>query len=272
MPELPDLEIYKENLKPGIINKKIAGVLVLKPKILKKISVSDFKQSVVNKKLENVERFGKLLAFTLSSKEKLFVHLMLYGQLQWARTTDSKSPDTCLILEFARPLRLAKQGGRKKDSLRFIDGTGWMKAGIGKQEIDQLGVEPLSPEFSEKALQNILQKKRLGNIKERLVDQKLIAGIGNAYVDEILWEAKIKPERVASLLKKNEISALYKAIIKTLKQALGEVRKILNGGISGEPRDFLAVHRKRECPACGSKVKRIELNKKGTYFCPECQK
>ncbi|PIY97120.1 MAG: hypothetical protein COY66_01165 [Candidatus Kerfeldbacteria bacterium CG_4_10_14_0_8_um_filter_42_10] len=260
MPELPDLEIYKENLKLKVLNKKITCALVIKPRVLKQLSASDFNQKVIGKIVKSIERRGKLLIFGLSSGDKIIVHLMLYGQLQWVETSKRKSADTCLILEFA------------DDSLRFVDGTAWIKVTLDAKEIDRVGPEPLEADFTETQLQNILQKKQLGGVKERLVDQKLIAGIGNAYVDEILWEAGINPARAASLLKDKEIKALYQAIPKILKQAIKEVRQRLKGGISGEPRDFLAVHRKKECPRCKTKIKRIELNKKGTYYCPHCQK
>ena len=260
MPELPDLEIYKENLKSKILNKKIIGASVLKPQVLKQLSESNFNRKTVGKTVKNIERQGKFLVFNFSSKEKMVIHLMLYGQLQWVKTTEKKSADACLILEF------------KDNSLRFVDGTAWMKVTFDSKEIDKVGLEPLSVEFTKEKLQKILKKKRLGNVKERLVDQKLIAGIGNAYVDEILWKARIHPARVASLLKNNEIKSLYQAIPKILREAVGEVRKRLKGEVSGEPRDFLAIHRKKECPQCGAKIKRIELNKKGTYFCRSCQK
>lgn len=260
MPELPDLEIYKENLKPKIINKKVTNALVLKPRVLKSLTANAFKKKLVGQKIEALGRRGKFLIFSLSSKEKLIVHLMLYGQMEWLKPSQEISKDVCAVISFFQ------------NNLCFVDGTGWLKMTFEEKEIANLGIEPLSPKFQPDVLQEIIKKKQLGSIKERLVDQKYVVGIGNAYVDEILWEAEILPIRVASLLNSKEIQTLYQAIQKVLKNSIKEVRKRLKGKINGEPRDFLAIHRKKICPRCGAKVKRIELNKKGTYFCPHCQK
>ena len=263
MPELPDLEVFRENLKPKIAGKKITSVKVQKPKILKKASVSDFKKALVGKKITEIKRRGKMLVFKLSSGVEFLVHLMLHGELHWNKSADLIQQETCAQFGFGRA---------QLDDLRFLDSTSWMKISLDMDELDKLGVEPLSKEFTVTKLEEILKAKQLGSVKDRLTDQKYIVGIGNAYVDEILWEAKIGPKRVASLLKDLEINSLHQAIQNTLKNAIKQVSQRIAGGITGEIRDFLSVHRKKECPECGSKVKRIELNKKGTYFCLRCQK
>ncbi|MBU0613609.1 hypothetical protein KKB10_06425 [Patescibacteria group bacterium] len=260
MPELPDLEIYKENLKPKILNKKITGASVHKSKVLKNTLPADFEREVIGKSVSNIQRRGKMLIFSLSSDKKLIAHLMLYGQMNWQRAEDEIDSETCIIIEFG------------KNQLRFVDSTGWMHISFDEKRLEKVGMEPLLAQFTIESFQEILKRKQLGDVKGRLTDQKLIAGIGNAYVDEILWEAKINPSRVASLLKEKEVEALFKSIQKVINESIREVRKRLKGEIFGEPREFLAVHRKKECPNCFAKIRRIELNKKGTYFCPRCQK
>jgi formamidopyrimidine-DNA glycosylase len=258
MPELPDLEVFAENLTKLILNKKIINVRVIKEKPISPLKPSEFINKVKGKKVIKINRIGKQLLFTLDSDDKLLVHLMLHGELSYNKVEDVLPKFACVVFEFD-----------DKHNLVFSDFTQWMKLKINSNE--KFGLDPLSKEWTFDAFKNILLKRAKMNIKQVLMDQNLIGGIGNAFADEILWKAKIRPNRAVCDLSDSEIANLYKCIPLVLKEGIIEVRKGQKGGITGEIRGFLAVHGKETCPS-GHKIKTVKIGGRGSEYCPICQK
>jgi formamidopyrimidine-DNA glycosylase len=155
---------------------------------------------------------------------------------------------------------------------------GRMRVIVHDKAFDELGPEPLEPEFTSEVLETIL-KKRKGPIKSTLLDQTLIAGIGNMYADESLFEARIHPLRAADSLSEVEYHGLHKAIQHVLRVAIASKGASISnyvrpGGELGQAHfAFKVAHRRGEnCPVCGGPVERIVVRGRGTYLCPKCQK
>lgn len=262
MPELPDLEIFKENLLPLAGKKKITGVRVLKKKVIGALSEKEFSKRILNKRIESISRRAKHLIFKLSSGDELILHLMLHGELYHPRSSEPVHHFTCAIFNL--------EDGY---DLRFQDKTQWMKLSFDKSMLEGLGVEPLSDDFTLEGFCGILRKNR-GMVKPLLMDQKQIAGIGHAYADEILFEAGIMPDRNVQKILVREIDKLYNSIKKVLSDSIEKVRKGLNGGITGEFRDFVMVRGRegKPCYKCKTIIKSKKVGGQNAYYCPHCQK
>lgn len=268
MPELPDLEVIKDNLQQVALKRKIEQVEILRPTIAKP-SAEAIKSSLLGEDLVDVNRRGKYTILHLRTAGALLVHLMLLGEMDWCPQDRPLEKWTCAFLRF--------EGGY---DLRFLDQRGWMKLYLvppGKlasvKELKGLGPEPFDPDFTAEYLHAMLLRFP-ATIKYALMEQKLIAGIGNAYSDEILFCARILPSRLASSLSDRESDLLYKCILDTLRWGTEEARKRMGNSVRGEIREFLRVHGKagQKCQRCSGHVVRIEIEGRGAYFCPNCQK
>lgn len=261
MPEIPDLEVLKERLH-ALVGDSIVSLEVKFPLTFRVQVEGTPEQILSSQKVEEVNRRGKFLIFRLESVYLVF-NLMLTGRLQLA-STQKRKPNTIVVITFS--------SGRE---LRFIDFKKMGKIYITDdlEKIPQycgLGVEPLSDQFRLDTFSQILNDSR--EIKIVLTDQKVIAGIGNAYSDEILFHARINPRRKADSLKNEEVFLLYDSIQYILENAICEIGKRLED-TSEKIRDFYYVHGKKgePCPVCGSVIREIEVVKRVTNVCPHCQ-
>ncbi|PKM83483.1 MAG: formamidopyrimidine-DNA glycosylase [Firmicutes bacterium HGW-Firmicutes-13] len=274
MPELPEVETIKESLKQKIVFKKIQDAEILCPKLIKFPEPAGFIKSIKNKKIKSLERRGKYLIAKLSSHYNLIIHLGMTGQLIYINSDSHPVVDkhTHLFFNFDDKAQLQYNDVRKfgaiwlvKDgSLRFVPG------------LSQLGPEPLSEDFSLEYFQELLNKKSI--IKYVLLNQKNLAGLGNIYVDEILFRAGIYPERNAQDLSLSERKKLYHAIREVLREAIkargtSVVNYIDGEGRKGDFQKYLKVYKRvgRPCYKCKTLIKRMVLAGRGTYFCPKCQ-
>jgi formamidopyrimidine-DNA glycosylase len=253
MPELPDLQAFSYNL-----NKQLAG------KTLKKLSIpnkkkikspeSAFKKALENHKLKKIERVGKELHFEFDKDAVLGLHLMLRGQLH---LFEGKNDHKYTIIE-----------------LLFDDDTGIAMADYQGQATPTLNPEErdtpdaLSDEVNYSFLKDQLQSKAA--IKNILLDQHVIRGIGNAYADEILWHAGISPFSISNKIPDNKIKTLAKAIKSVLKNAEKQILKSNPDIISGEVRDFLDIHnsKKKQSPT-GGEIKHSVVGSRKTYYTEE---
>jgi formamidopyrimidine-DNA glycosylase len=204
----------------------------------------------------------------LSSGRRLLTHLKMTGALIAQDANTTPPPYIRVEITFDNGLKIYFRDPRKFGRMRIIDHD---------KAFDELGPEPLEPEFTAEVLESIL-KKRKSPIKPTLLDQTLIAGIGNMYADEALFEAKIHPLRAADSLSPAEYRKLYKAIRHVLTAAIeSKGASISNyirpGGELGHAHfSFKVAHRRGEsCPICGGPVERMVVRGRGTYFCPKCQ-
>ncbi len=284
MPELPEVETIVNGLKGKVKGAVFLDVWTDSPRLFKKPFFPEFKKKIKGKRIENVVRWGKNIVFNLSDDYSLLIHQKISGHLllgkwerqgeKWvARGKGALREDP--MNQFIRALFFLNNGLdiALSDLRKFAKIELWKTKELEKS-LKKLGPDPLTVGFQQ--FQNILSKKK-GKIKQVLMDQAFLAGIGNIYANEILWEAKIAPTREARNIKEEELKNLWLAMRKVLNKAIklqgdsfSDFRKV--SGEKGGYQDFAKVYQKEKCPACQSKIKRIKQGGRSSFFCPLCQK
>jgi formamidopyrimidine-DNA glycosylase len=266
MPELPEVETIKNELVPHILGREISGVTLLWEGIVKQPSAREFCARVVGQRITGLNRRGKYLLFSLSGGETLVMHLKMTGSLL-LHSDDDRFTRAVIHLDGGTGLYF-------RDPRKF--GAMWL-TDDESTVADKLGPEPLEDGFNPEVLARRL-RNRAAPVKAILVDQSVIAGIGNMYADEALFEAKIHPLRPGGSLSRDEIGRLYRAIRRVLRSAIGHkgasVRNYYRpGGELGTAHfEFRVAHGLgKNCPDCGTPIQRITVRNRGTYFCPKCQ-
>ncbi len=287
MPELPEVETLRRGLAKTIVGKVIQKVEVKNVKTITPATPVDFEKIVKGKKIEKVERRAKVLVVHLSAGRFLFVHLKMTGQLIY-------QPKNGKAVYGGHP----QPGGLDnlpnaftQVIISFTDGTtlffndmrkfGWMRLGtLAEYEIidGNLGPEPLGKKFSLAYFCDIIRKYPKRKVKQILLDQTLIAGIGNIYADESCFYAEVLPYRVAGTLKPGEVKKLHEGIGEILK--LGIAKKgtsvdtyVQLDGKAGRMVKYLKVYNKKgqRCSRCGEVISKMILNGRGTHYCLGCQ-
>ncbi|MBC7851564.1 MAG: Fpg/Nei family DNA glycosylase [Chitinophagaceae bacterium] len=250
MPELPDLEVFSANLTRALAGRKVIAVAVNK-RAKSNMSAAKLKQVLTGQTLKKVIREGKELCFVFG-KIKLGLHLMLRGKLYWLENGEEK-PHTLFKLSFSNKKELGLTDFQYQAKLTF---------------------DPESSEVADamtittKALQQKLQSK--ATIKNLLLDQHKIRGIGNAYADEILWDASISPFSISQKIPAAKVKALATSIKRVLKNAQKEIRKADPQIIGGELRDFLVVHNSKKLKTpTGATIKKADTGGRRTYYSNE---
>ncbi len=251
MPELPDLEVFSTNLTKALKRKKLTGLRIISTAKIDP-SPNALKKAVVGKTLNSVIREGKQLRFLFSGKVIVGLHLMLHGKLVW-KEKESVS-HTLVEFEFGKKV------------LVLTDFQKAAKLSLSPAESDS--PDALSPGLTLARFKSMLQSRSA--IKNLLLDQQVIRGIGNAYADEILWKARIHPASIASSIPAARAGALHRAIRSVLRKAITQVRKADPGIIGGENRDFLLIHhpRKKASPG-GSRILTTTSGGRKTYYTEE---
>lgn len=272
MPELPEVETIRLTLLPKLTGKIITGGEVLYPKMALGITVDELLNRVTGKSITGLNRRGKYLLIELSDKLIIGIHLRMTGQLSVdkSNTPLAKATYFRLLLNDDTELRFRDQ---RKFGKVFLFEQGKLPPSLIK-----IGPEPLSPDFTAAVLQKRLARRNLA-IKKALLNQEIIAGIGNIYADEALFTAGIHPARSANSLTETEIDALYRAIIKVLSEGIEfrgtTFRDYRDGeGRSGSYQNHLRVYgqKGKNCPNCGGIIVKMTYGGRGTHFCPLCQK
>jgi len=269
MPELPEVETIKRQLNSRLKGKKISRVEVFLPRFVK-YPLEKFKKIVEGSKIVKIGRRAKLLFIELDSGYFLVIHLKMTGQLIY---NGEKSKHTHLVYHFSDGIKLIHN-----DLRRF----GFVKV-IPKKELkeflakEKLGPEPLEKSFTLKAFKELFKKKN-GKIKQVLMDQKFISGIGNLYSDEILFPAKVLPTRKSSSLKEEELKRIYQEIKKILTLAIKRRGSSSDTYLDAEGKkgNFLPlvkVYRRegKPCLKCGAKIERLKMGGRSAHYCPKCQ-
>jgi formamidopyrimidine-DNA glycosylase len=289
MPELPEVEISVKDLKEKVLGRTFINVWTDFKKIIKKPKNFDlFRKEIKGKKIEKIWRRGKNIIFDLSGNKKLLIHQKLTGHLlfgKWKKENkdwiseiegpikdDPMNRFLHLIFFFKDGWQLALSDLRKFAKVELLT-----KEELEK-ELEKLGPEPLEKDFTFEKFKKCLENKK-GKIKQVLMDQETIAGIGNIYSDEILWQAKIHPFKDVSKLTESEILGIYRAMREILPKAIklggesiSDFRRI--SGEKGEFDSMRKVYRREgeKCSRCGTAIKRIKLAGRSAHYCPKCQK
>jgi len=268
LPELPEVETIKNELSPYVTGRKFAHININDAKPVKRPSVDEFRRKLIGQSINHIERRGKYLIFQLSGSSTLVIHLKMTGSL----LLNPKQTDryTRVIFHLDDGSQLVLTDRRRLGALWLLENE---RAIIGK-----LGPEPLDSEFTVETLAERLHKRQ-APIKAILLDQGFIAGIGNMYADEALFAAKIHPLRKANSLTHREIQNLYKAIVAVLRSAISskgasiDTYKRPDGRLGTAHDNFSVAHRSNQpCPVCSTRIQRLAVRNRGSYFCPKCQK
>jgi len=273
VPELPEVQTVVNDL----IAAKLVGQVILKVEIrwLKIIAEPDaekFATEIQNRKITAIARRGKFIIIELEPVKFLLVHLRMSGKFSLAAPDYpiSKHEHLIFTLNDGRQLRY-------HDTRKF--GRFWL-VNQPEKVIGKLGVEPLSADFTVEILTENLRKHHR-QIKPFLLDQTIIAGLGNIYVDEALWEACLHPLRMADSLNDQEIASLHQAISKVLRQGLANQGTSLGNGKGNfqsvgkraRNQEALKIFRRtgQACPRCGATIERLKVGQRSTHICPHCQ-
>lgn len=267
MPEVPDLEAIR-----ALLNRHLPGVSVLavdapRPIVLR-IPVADLRARVVGATFGTVARRGKFLIFELSTGDRLVVNAMLTGRWHDVAPEEPRPPRLCLSLALSngRELRYSDERFMGKMYLVAVDALGTIP------QFAEMGPDVLDPALTEALFLDRLRPYR-GQIKNVLVNHKFVAGIGNAYADEILFVAGIHPFTKCHDLDDARRRRLSAAAQEVMNWAIPIVREAMGGQLGEKPRAFLRVHRQggRPCPICGTPLSELSPNNRVTSFCRRCQ-
>ncbi len=270
MPELPEVETIKNELFPLVVGRTITDVAVFSEKTVRQPSLGEFQSGVREQKITGLSRRGKYLIFSLASGKFLILHFKMTGSLLFHPLPADPEKFIRAVFHLDNGQNLYFRDPRKFGVMRLVDDPGFV--------VGHLGPEPLQPSFTPKLLAELLAKRK-APIKAVLIDQDVIAGIGNMYADEAIFTARIHPLRPANSLSQEEVERLHHAIVEVLTAAISNKGASIEnyyrpGGTLGIAHfQFRVAHRGGEpCPNCESPIMRITVRGRGTYFCPCSQK
>lgn len=269
MPELPEVEtIVRQLCARGVEGRRIESVRVDWPRTIEPLSPAVFSERIVGASLDALERVGKWMLFALSTGETILVHLRMSGSFSL-----TPGPYDRLVLMLSGGLVLYYADPRKFGRWRLVDDPGVV--------LDALGPDALSSEFTCAGFRVAMRRHRRMT-KPLLLDQSVVAGLGNIYADEALWEAQIHPETRSDMLTDMALDRLYVAIVKVLRNgvenrgtSLGAGRSNYRDveGVAGANREEVKVYGRagQSCPRCGAVLKKSVVAQRGTTHCPGCQ-
>ena len=275
MPELPEVQTIVDDLNASdLIGIQIRAVSVFWPRTIAEPSPTVFCRWIRGQHITAIRRRGKYLIFEMSDGSTLLLHLRMSGRLQLIDGHLARNKHEHVIFTFSDGRQLRFHDTRKFGRFYMLKDP--------ERILDCLGPEPLASVFTADLLADRL-KIRTRLLKPLLLDQTFIAGLGNIYVDEALWEAKLHPCRPAASLSLPEIRRLHRAIPRVLNRGLKNLGTSLGNGKAnfysvanrrGRNRDNLKVFRRSglPCPRCKSAIERIIVGQRSTHVCPECQK
>jgi formamidopyrimidine-DNA glycosylase len=274
MPELPEVETVRKTLEVLATGKEIEYVSVFWPKMIKLPDEAEqFKDALKGQTIKEIGRRGKFLILYTESFA-LVSHLRMEGKYGLFTVDDPVDKHTHVIFHFSDGTELRYKDVRKFGTMHLYEKGKEFET----QPLADLGPEPFSEDFSVEWLSEKL-KKTNRKIKPALLDQKILVGLGNIYVDEALFRAKIHPERIANSLTPEEEAVLYKEIVSTLSEAVEKggstIRSYVNsqGQIGMFQLELFVYGRKNEqCKECGTQLEKTVVGGRGTHFCPSCQK
>lgn len=266
MPELPEMETYKTLLGSLIGEKKITGVAIGREKSIN-VPVDRFTMEVSNQTIKSISRRAKYLIFQLQNGSCLLLHLMLGGWMFFGKDEDKPNRTIQVKLSFG-------------DQHLFFIGLrlGYLHLSSPekiKEEFKKIGPEPINPHFTVDAFQQLIQKRK-GAIKAALINQEVIAGIGNRYSDEILWHAELRPDKKIADFDNQQLALLYNSIQFILQKGINQGGYMENPLYKGDGKtggyQFFVHDREGEaCLRCQTAIVKEKIFSRKTYFCPNCQ-
>jgi formamidopyrimidine-DNA glycosylase len=268
MPEVPDLEAIRSFLNQRIVGESVDRVDVLIPVVIR-VPREQFVNLVTGDSMGEVHRYGKFLLLPMASGRTLVINPMLTGRFSLVEPAVRKPARTCFALKLSNGCELRYTDQRFMGRVYLVTEDELKNV----PQFAEMGPDVLSPDLTEQVFKDRLRKYN-GMIKNILVNHRFVAGIGNAYSDEILWEARIHPYRKRTEISDAEASALYKATRSVFEWAGPIVAEKMSESLDySEWRDHLRVHRRggQPCPRCGNTISEITAGQRITSFCRHCQ-
>ncbi|CAN5195099.1 bifunctional DNA-formamidopyrimidine glycosylase/DNA-(apurinic or apyrimidinic site) lyase [soil metagenome] len=277
MPELPEVETIRRGLEREVVGKRIKSVDVTGMRSIRRHgNKKQFISRLEGTKITGLVRRGKYLLFKLDSGDLLVVHLRMSGQLLKTTPREPMSKHTHVVISFT-------QGGQ----LRFVDPRTFGElfvttpetVGDEVPELADLGIDPVDEPMSWVVFGEMLRARR-SRLKSLLMDQSFLAGIGNIYSDEILFEAGLRYDRTSETLSSQEIRRLYRSVVEVLHEAIKHRGSTLTDqqyvDLYGRPGDFQLQHQVyhregQSCRRCRSPIARSRFAGRSTFYCPHCQ-
>ncbi len=267
MPELPEVETIRNELAPWIVGQSFRKVTISDPKAVCGCSAKEVRRGLIGQEVQRLGRRGKYLIFHLSDGNALIIHLRMTGSLLLDPSEDGR---------YVRAVFCLSNGHRFIFSDRRRLGKMWL-VDDADAVVRKLGPEPLDKSCTPNVVRQRLRRHHIP-IKAALLDQCIVAGIGNMYADEALFAARIHPLRKADDLSAKQARTLHNSIRQILEAAIGNKGASIDTYVRPEGElgtahfDFKVAHRGGElCPVCGFPIERIVVQNRGTYFCPRCQ-
>ncbi len=262
MPELPDVEVFRGYLDSTSLNQKIEKVQIYSPEILKGISASEMEIALKDNTFESTRRHGKYLFSELDTGRWLVFHFGMTGFLKYFKEMEKEPPHDRMLIEFLNGYHLSYDCQRKLGEIRITENVDKFTRETN------LGIDALDIAFDPDWFREKLNSQR-GSIKSTLMKQEFVAGIGNIYADEILFQSGVHPKA-----RPNQLND------KTVKKLFTQIGKVLNKAIECEaqperfPQNFIIPRRRtdQKCPKCGGKIEILKISGRSAYYCPKCQK
>lgn len=266
MPELPDLEVIREFLAPRIVGVPIVSVQVRRPIVVRNLLSGDMADHLVGRRFTDVSRRGKFLLLPLHDGATLVIHPMLAGRIRYGEPLPRHRARDALVLRLADGCELRYHDAKDMGKVYLTDDLTQVPTFVSQ------GPDATDPDLTLEVFRQRLGRHR-GEIKGVLTNQTFVAGIGNAYADEICWHAGLYPFRRRPSLTDDEVARLHSALRTVLAEAIETLRARVGDAIDVEVRDFLAVHGKagQPCPRCGSPISEVKRARRATNFCRTCQ-
>lgn len=272
MPEIAEVETVRNTLKSMILNKKIVDVNIIYPKIIES-DINDFKDILIGRKFIDIDRIGKWLMFDLNDYY-LLSHLRMEGKYFVKKSTDEIVKHEHIVISFEDGTDLRYHDTRKFGRMNLVK-----KSDIDKVEaIKKQGIEANSNKLTKEYLYDKIHKKNIP-IKSLLLDQTIISGLGNIYANEVMFDARINPNKLGKDISLKECDLIVKASKKIIDAAIKDGGTTIKSytsslGVTGRFQQHLMVHKREgeECKVCGTLIENIKIGGRSTYFCPKCQK
>jgi formamidopyrimidine-DNA glycosylase len=272
MPELPEVETVRRRLEPVLTGRRLERVEISDPRLVRPYEPDEVAAELQGERVASVERRGKYLILRFETDRVLLIHLRMTGSLRHSATGLADDPHRRALVRLDDGSDVAY-----RDVRRF--GT-WLLLEPGELDAylaTRLGEEPLDAVFTAARLGQLLAGRR-APVKAALLDQRTLAGMGNIYVDEALWRARIHPLRPAESLGRDELRRLHRAVRSSLEQGIARQGSTLrdyalpDGGRGSMQHEFKVYGRGGEpCNRCGTPIAKIRVAGRGTWFCPACQ-
>jgi formamidopyrimidine-DNA glycosylase len=264
MPELPDLLYIQARLREALLGRRVVAERLREP-IVMRFTVRGNLSLLLGRRLDEILRHAHFLVFRFEDLD-LAVNPMLAGRFRLSEPDAKEERDLVFSLDFDSGVQLRYRDEKKMGKAYLLTKGDW-KAAPGMDAAG--GIDVLSPEFTRERFVSLLKQRR-DQVRLFLMDKRALDSVGNAYADEILFEAGLHPKTFCRKLSHDDAVRLHDAVVKVMQAAVDEVAR-RGEDIDVKVRDFLKVRLKDVCPRCGSKLRKAGVRGMDAYFCPQCQ-